>query len=135
VLISEAASYKKPVTVSEMLARSEKLALARPDDSDEDRAAILGTIAELSDASGDSGKSAELLERALALVSHSRDSELRTRLTCHHAERIAELGQLDAATRAVTHELDNSRLDHWNRSECLNARSLIAERAGDAQGG
>jgi len=134
MLVSEAASAEKPVTVSEMLERSVKLALARTEDTNESRAAILGTVAGLYDTSGDSGKSADLLERALALLSKSRNGELRTHLTCVHAAMIAEMGQADTAKSAITRELENAELDHRNASECLRLLSVIAERTGDAQG-
>jgi serine/threonine-protein kinase len=134
MLVSEAASAEKPVTVSEMLERSVKLALAGTGDSNENRAAILGTVAGLYDTSGDSGKSAHLFEQALAMVGNSSDGALRTHLTCLHAAMIAETGQVDAAVSAITRELENVKLDHQNASECLRLLSLIAERTGDTQG-
>jgi serine/threonine protein kinase len=133
-LVAEAASAEKPVTVSEMIARSEKLALAGAGGNSEDQAAILGTIAGLYNTSGNVGRAAQLVERALALVSQSRDSGLRSRLTCLHAMMIADMAQIDAAVRTITRELRNRKLEHQDASECLFYRSVIAGRAGDAQG-
>ena len=133
-LISEAASAGKPVTISDMLARSEKMALTDVGDTSDNQAATLGTLASLYSTSGDIGKSARLLERALELVRNSRDRELRSRLTCLHAATIADMGRSDDAVRAITRELGNAQLDDENATTCLNYLSLIAERTGDADG-
>lgn len=134
-LVAEAASSEKPVTVSEMIARSEKLALAGAGGNDEDRAAILETIARLYYYSTDDvSKSAQLLERALALVNQSGDGGLRARLTCFHAMMLADMGKIDAAVRAITRELEGLRSDPASASSCLSDRAWIAQRAGDAAG-
>jgi serine/threonine protein kinase/tetratricopeptide (TPR) repeat protein len=135
MLVTEAASSEKPVTVSEMIARSEKLALASDGGNREDRAAILETIALLHyRTSDDVGKSAQLLQRALALVGSSRDSGLRSRLTCLHAMMIADMGEIDAAIRNINRELDSLKSDHENSSRCFSNLAHIAHRAGgDAQ--
>jgi non-specific serine/threonine protein kinase/serine/threonine-protein kinase len=133
MLVAEAASSEKPVTVSEMIARSEQLAVAGGGGNHEDRAAILETIAMLHYyTTGDVGKAAQLLQRALTLVRHSHDSGLRSRLTCFHAMVIADMGEVDAAARAVHRELGNLKSDHESASACLTELAFITHRAGGA---
>jgi serine/threonine protein kinase len=132
MLIIEAASSEKPVTVSEMLDRSEKLALARTGDRPEDRAAILYALAGLYDSTEDFATPARLLERALELTAGTRDTSLRSQLVCHRAVLIGFLGELDAARDTLTRELRNPALDHRNAASCLANLALIEERTGDA---
>jgi eukaryotic-like serine/threonine-protein kinase len=131
MLIGEAASSEKPVTVKEMLSRSESLALAGVAGNNEDQAAILETIAKLHyNTSADVGKAAQLLERALTLVSTSSDSGMRARLTCFHAMMVADMGEIEAAAGAINRKLDSAQLDHENASHCLSNLAMIAQRAG-----
>jgi tetratricopeptide (TPR) repeat protein len=130
LLISEAAFSANPVTVSEMLARSEQLAMADSSENSEDRAAILGMIAAMiNNGSGDSSRSVALLERALVLVAGSRDSNLRARLTCDHAHMTAmgDSGKSEAAARALKHALENPDLDPLVASECLADLSGLSQ--------
>jgi len=134
LLISEAASSEKPLTVSEMLDHSVKLALADSDESTDNRAAILATVAELYNLSGQSGKAAELLGRAKAAVRDSRNGDLKSQIQCAHAWVTGETGQTDAAILELTHELENTALVPENAVTCLHARSVMADRTGDSQG-
>jgi eukaryotic-like serine/threonine-protein kinase len=134
LLISEAASSEKPLTVSEMLDHSVKLALANTDESTDNRAAILATVADLYNVSGQSGKAAELLERAKTDVRDSRNGDLKSQIQCAHAWVAGDTGQTDAALMELTHELENTALAPENAVACLHGRSVLAFRAGDAQG-
>ena len=134
MLIAEAASSEKPVTVNELLARSEKLAMASTSGNNEDRAAILGSIGELLSTSQDTVKATQLFERALALVRNSQDSGLRSHLICDHAMTIASMGQVDVAVRTITLELGKLQADPKNASDCLGYLAHIARMRGDAEG-
>lgn len=134
ILISEAAESDKPVSVSEMIARSEKLALADASGNAENRAAVLEMIAGQYYSLGDVGKAAQLEERALELLGNSHDRGLRSLLVCDHAFAIASMGQVDAALRTIIRELDNLQSDPRNASTCLYYRSSIAGKTGDAEG-
>ena len=68
MLMTEAAEADKPITVNDMLARSEKLALADTSGNPESRAAVLSTIGMHYLAWGNRGKAAEVLEHAMAVL-------------------------------------------------------------------
>jgi serine/threonine-protein kinase len=126
-VITEAAEADKPVTVSDILARSEKLALADTKGSPENRTAVLFMIASRYGSVGNYRKAAQLLENALSLVAHSQDRHLRSQVNCLHAAVIAELGQADAAERVIARELSGPRSDPENAAYCLLYRSYIFE--------
>lgn len=134
MLIGEAASSEKPVTVKEMLARSESLALAGTIGSNDVRAAVLETIATLYIAAGDAGKSVQVLERAQALAVNARDAQLQSRLTCLHAMMIADVGRIEAALTAINRELEQLQDDPETAAFCLNDLANVSMRAGDASG-
>ncbi|HEY7641330.1 MAG TPA: serine/threonine-protein kinase [Steroidobacteraceae bacterium] len=132
MLITEAAEAGTPVTVSDMLARSERLALADTSGSPENRAAVLGMIATRYGSLGDDAKAARLLESGLALITASPDAALRSRLTCAHALSIASLGQASKGVSAIAHELNQLRSDPESAAYCLLYRAFIADSDGDA---
>ncbi|MET0534880.1 MAG: serine/threonine-protein kinase [Steroidobacter sp.] len=132
MLITEAAEGDEPVTVADMLARSERLALADTSGSPENRAAVLAMIAARYGSLGDDAKAARLLEGALALLDRSQDHALRSRLTCAHALSIASLGQVEPGIRAIEGELANLGSDSENAAYCLLYRAFIADNADDA---
>jgi eukaryotic-like serine/threonine-protein kinase len=133
MLITEAAEGDKPVTVADMLTRSEKLALTDTSGSPENRAAVLAMIASRYGSLGDDAKAARLQESALALLDRSTDNALRSRLICAHSLSIASLGQVDRAIRAIEGELVNLESDSENAAYCLLYRALIADNDYDAQ--
>lgn len=133
-VITEAAESDKPVTVTEMLARSEKLALADISGSPENRAAVLAMIGERYGSLDDNTTAARLFEKGLALLVNSHDDSLRAQLTCLHSYSIASLGRIDEAVHTIEHELEHLQGDPKNAADCLLYRSFIAAHAEDAQG-
>jgi serine/threonine-protein kinase len=132
VLITEAAEAGKPVTVNDMLARSEQLALADASGSPENRAAVLAMIASRYASLGDDVKAARLLEKGLALIAASPDQPLRSKLTCARALSIASLGQVTQAVVAIEQQLRHLQSDPENAAYCLLYRAFIADSDGDA---
>jgi hypothetical protein len=104
MLMTEAAEADKPITVNDMLARSERLALADTSGNSESRAAVLRTIGLHYLAWGNRRKAAEVLERAA-----------------------------EAAT-TIDRELTQPPLDRATFAECLEARSVVARYLEDAEG-
>ncbi len=131
-LITDAAEADKPVTVTEMLARSEKLALADTSGSPENRAAVLAMIGAQYGSLSEHATAARLFEKALTLLANSQDSDLRSELTCLHASSIASLGQTDVAVRAIEQELGHLQESPETAAYCLLYRSFIASEAHDA---
>ena len=132
-LITEAAESDKPVTVTEMLARSEKLALADTSGSPENRAAVLLMIGEHYGAVGEYAAAVRLFEKGLALLANSHADSLRAELNCQHASSIAELGQTDVAVRALNVELEHLQADPKTAADCLLIRAFIAGATHDAR--
>jgi len=133
-LISEGAASRKPLTVAEILARSEKLAIADRGESKQNKAAILATIARLYGSTDNNIKALEMVERALTLLGDSEKSALRSTLTCDYAVLIAELGQFEAALPIITGEIVRAESDPQTAFHCLMNRSYIARRSGDTKG-
>lgn len=134
MLIGEAASSDRPVTVKQMLLRSENLAQTGTVGSEDDRAAVLEMIANFYVAAGDSGKALQVLERALSLVENAIDVQLKSRLTCLHATMIGDAGRIEAAVTDIKRELAQLNSDPETASFCLNSLANVSLRAGDADG-
>jgi serine/threonine-protein kinase len=134
-VITEAAESAKPVTVGEMLTRSEKLALGDTSGSPENRAAVLEMISDRYMSVDDLEHGTQLITNALALVRNSPNQALRSRLTCKHATAVADPTRSEESIRVITHELGRLDADPETASQCLLdlARVCSAEhRAEDA---
>jgi eukaryotic-like serine/threonine-protein kinase len=134
MLITEAAEADKPVTVSDMLSRSEKLALADTSGNPESRAAVLRTIGLHYLAWGDRGKAAEVLERALAVLGDAPAHGLHAEVMCAHALVISGMGRASEAAARIDQELSQPPANHASFAECLKARSVVAGTLDDAAG-
>ena len=132
-VITEAAAGDKPVTVTEMLARSEKLALADTTGNPENRAAVLAMIGARYGTVDDYVTATRLLDSGLALLVNSQDHGLRAEISCMHAVSISRLGQADAAVRELEHDLALLQDDPRRAAYCLMYRAAIAGDAHDAE--
>jgi hypothetical protein len=101
VLIGDAAGSEKPVTIGDMLARSETLAASEFKDNAEHRAAVLDVLAVHYHTAGDDVRSEHLLHEALDLTQRTSDQSLRAKLVCDHAVALAALGKAAEATNAL----------------------------------
>jgi tetratricopeptide (TPR) repeat protein len=134
-LITEAAGSDNAVTVNELIARSERLALLDSSGNKESRAAILNLISQRYLQLGDGSKAAELSERALALLGDSSANGLHAKFRCEYALTIAAMGRSDEALRIITAELEHPPSDSGGLAECLAARAGLALDEGDADTG
>ena len=134
MLITEAAEADKPVTVSDMLARSEKLALADTSGNPESRAAVLRTIGLHYLAWGNRGKAAAILERALAVLGDEPAYGLHAEVMCAHALAISGMGRANEAAANIDRELSQPPANRASFAECLKARSVVAGTLDDAAG-
>jgi serine/threonine protein kinase len=139
-MITDAAASQTPITVNELLTRSEKLALNDASGSPENRAAVLEMIADRYFATDNAERAEPLLARALQLLDKSRDPALRSRLTCKHAAASAELGHAEPALQAMYAEIKRLDGDPQTASQCLYNTTTIhlaeqrtAEALRDAQ--
>jgi tetratricopeptide (TPR) repeat protein len=133
-VITEAAESPKPVTVGEMLTRSEQLALSDANSSPENRAAILEMISDRYMSVDDVEHGAQLITSALGLVQGSSDQALRSRLTCKHAVAIADSAQSGASKAIITREIKQLDSDPATASQCLLHLSRIYATEHHAEG-
>lgn len=133
-LITEATDVHRPVSVSDLLDRGERLVLADKSGSREDRAAILAMIAARYGALDDATKATSLLDKALDLLSNTDDAGLRAQISCERASAMADLGNNQAAIQTIEHELKGLDSDPGDAAYCLLYRSFIAAKLSDAAG-
>jgi tetratricopeptide (TPR) repeat protein len=134
MLMTEAAEADKPTTVDDMLARSEKLALADTSGDPESRAAVLRTIGMHYLAWGNRGKAAEVLERAMVVLGEAPAHGLRSQVICNHALVISGMGRAVEAAATIDRELAQPPSDRATFAECLGARAVVARNLEDAEG-
>jgi serine/threonine protein kinase/tetratricopeptide (TPR) repeat protein len=141
-MITDAAASQKPITVSELLTRSEKMALNDASGSPENRAAVLEMIADRYVANDNGDRALPLLAHALQLVEKSPDAALRSRLTCKHAAASAGLGDSERWLQAIYAEAKRSDADPPTAALCMLKAASIhlaeersAETLRDAQVG
>ena len=125
-LITEAAESDRPVTVTEMLNRSAKLALTDTSGNPENRAAVLRMVAERFSALSEYQTAAKMLEDGLSLLAKSHDQTLRSELECERASVIAELGRRDEAVRTLERELRHLDSNPRPAADCMLVLSNIA---------
>jgi eukaryotic-like serine/threonine-protein kinase len=127
-VITDGAASPTPLTVSELLARSEKLALSDASGSPENRAAVLGMIASRYAATDNLARAEPLLARALQLLDDSSDLALRSRLICEHAAVNAgtQLWHTEPALRVLYAEIARlGAAEPRPASHCLHYAALI----------
>src|SRR5688500_14021662 len=134
MLMTEAAEADKPITVNEMLMRSENLALADTSGNPESRAAVLRTIGVHYLAWGNRGKAAEVLEHAMTVLGDAPAHGLRSQVVCTHALVISGMGRATEAATTIDRELAQPPTDRITFAECLEARAVVARNLEDAEG-
>jgi eukaryotic-like serine/threonine-protein kinase len=131
-VLSEAAASDKPVTVNQILERSERLALADTSGDRESRAAVLYMIANDYQSGGDHARSLSVLERAITVLGDSSDDNLRAQMICAKAILLTVMGRAPEGMPLITTQLDHLPADPTAAAECLHARALIAVMQSDA---
>jgi eukaryotic-like serine/threonine-protein kinase len=124
-MITDAAASPDPITVNELLTRSEKLALSDASGSPENRAAVLEMIADRYYATDNAERAEPLLRRALQLLEKSRDAALLSRVTCKHAAASAELGHAEPSLQTLYAEIARLDGDPGTASHCLFMTATI----------
>jgi eukaryotic-like serine/threonine-protein kinase len=132
MLIGEAASAEQPVTVKEMLDRSESLAMAGIVGTSGDQAAVLETIGTLRLYAGDTGKASQAFERAATLAATAGEAGMKSRLTCLYATALSNMGKIEDAKSTIARELEHLEYDDENAAECFAAFATVVQRASDA---
>ena len=126
-LIAEAAQAEKPVTVSDMLARSEAVANLEYRQDPVDRAAVLGMLGSHYHTMGDESRSEPLLHQALDIARTTSDAELVRQLTCDHAIALAGQGNASTATPILQGVIADPQTSLRQAATCLNYLAFIAQ--------
>jgi eukaryotic-like serine/threonine-protein kinase len=135
VLITEAASSQKPVTVRDMLERSEALIAAEHRKSPETRAVVLTMLGGYYNDNGEFARSETLLRTALDAVRSSPDADLRRKITCDHAKMLAmSSGRIEEARRILNGVLADRDTTAKQAAECLGYLAHIAYQNDDGAG-
>jgi serine/threonine-protein kinase len=132
MLVTEAGGANKPVTISDMLARSESLVAAEYRANPDHRAAILGVLGTYYHTIGEDKRGEPLLREALAAVRGSADPDLRRELTCKHAITLAALEKVQEARQALNSVIDDPGAGPQRAAECLEYLAFIAQDSADA---
>jgi tetratricopeptide (TPR) repeat protein len=131
MVLIEATAAAQPVTVPDLLARSEKVALDDAGGNRENRAAVLKFLSADYHAMGDFGKAERLARDALRVLGDSPDQSLRSELTCGLAYVLSTTGQMAEALQMISRELAKPPADMASRVSCLHDRAVMATTYGD----
>jgi eukaryotic-like serine/threonine-protein kinase len=132
MLVTEAGGANKPVTISDMLARSESLVAAEYHGNPDHRAAILGVLGTYYHTIGEDKRGEPLLRDALVAIRGSADPDLRRELTCKHAITLAALEKVKEATDALNSVINDPGSSAQQSAECLEYLAFIAQDGADA---
>jgi hypothetical protein len=119
MLVTESGGADKPVTISDMLARSESLVAAEYAQNPDYRAAILGVLGNYYHTIGQDAHGESLLREALSAVRTSADPDLRRELTCLHAMTLAGLGRVKEAEDALNTAIQDPGINAQAAANCL----------------
>ncbi len=133
-LLIEAAQSQHPISVNELLGRSEKLIAAGYRDNPEHRAVVLDTLGMYYLTIGNQVKAADLMKQALAAAAGSTDPALLDQLRCNRAFTASKLGQVDEANKELQTVLAHEFRDPRVRIVCVLYRSFIAHDNNDKEG-
>jgi serine/threonine protein kinase len=132
VLITEAAGTDRPMTIGDMLARSEALVSAEFRGNKEHRAAVLEMVGSYYRTIGDESRALRLLQDAFDTISGSPDADLRRKVTCDLALTLAILGRLGEARGMLDQVIADPQSTAQQAAECQSYRSTAAGIESDA---
>jgi len=130
-LITEAADSDKPVTVKEMLARSEALARTDYQDNPQKRAAVFDMLGVYYASNDEHARGESLLREALDSVKGSSDQDLRRRLSCDHAFTQATIGKMEEAIRELKGVIAEPQITVQQSVACLDYLTQTSLQSSD----
>ncbi len=133
MLVTESGGADGPVTVSDMLARSESLVAAEYARNPDHRAAILGVLGNYYHTIGADARGEPLLRDALAAIRTSADADLRRELTCLHAMALAGLGRVKEAVTDLNATVADPAIQPRESAICLQYLAYVNQDGGDAK--
>ncbi|MBS0420866.1 MAG: protein kinase [Proteobacteria bacterium] len=131
-VITESAGADKPVTIRDMLNRSETVARAQYRDTPEDRAAIFDMLGMYYMATDSYDRADSLLQEARSSVKSSTDADLLRKLACDHAMVLSSIGKAPDAIRVLDAAIAEPGITTQQAALCLNFRAEVAWQSNDA---
>jgi serine/threonine protein kinase len=131
-LITRATQADKPVTVEEMLERSEALAKGTLGGNPDQLASVLLMLGANYHTMGKDKRAEPLFDDALSAARGSSDRDLRAEIACEHALVIANLGRSDEAKRTLQSVIADSSIGPLVSANCLQDRAYIAQNESNA---
>jgi serine/threonine-protein kinase len=131
IFITEAAQASAPMTVKDLLARSELLAGTEFRHDPEHQALVLAILGMHHRTLGDGTKAEALLKRAVDAASGSRDPSFKARLACQYASAAELLGRTDEARRQLLDHARRHDVDAQTAAECYAYLSYVAQDMND----
>lgn len=126
LLITEAAESRRPVTVNNLLARSEALAMTAFRHAPEQQALVLSILGSQYQHLEEKEKAEALFKRAVDAARDSDDASFKARLECEHAVSVGVLRRLDEARTRLLEIADRTDIDSGTAALCLHYLSFIA---------
>jgi serine/threonine protein kinase len=132
MLVTESGGADEPVTVSDMMARSQSLVEAEYAGNPDYRAAILAVLGDYYHTIGKDQLGEPLLRKALNSLQGSADPALRIQLMCAHALSVAGQGNIKTAVDSLNAALSDPQIDDGQAATCLEFLSYIYQDGADA---
>jgi len=133
LLVTEAAESRRPITVGEMLARSETLAETAFRHAPEQQALVLSILGSHQMHVEQHEKAGKLLKRAVDAARESNDVSFKARLASDYAVSLAAMGRLDEARARLLDIGGRTDIDAASAALCLHYLSYIAIKERDGQ--
>ena len=136
-MLTQAAQDERPITVPDLIQRSQALATRGGSDMPDTDAAVLMMLSSLSVEMGQSAIGEKLLADADARLQADRDGgdpALRARLACQRGFVASLRGRVDEARATLAAALLLAGDDPAARAECLLHRAHLAQNLNDAEG-
>jgi len=130
-VITEGAGADKPVTIRDMLIRSETVARAQYSDAPENRAAVFDMLGMYYMATDSYERADSLLQEARGIVKASGDADLRRKLACDHAMILSTIGKAPDAIRLLDQTIAEPGITTQQAATCLNFRAQVAWQSND----
>jgi tetratricopeptide (TPR) repeat protein len=131
-VVTEGAASDKPVTMREMLTRSEAVARAQYSNSPEDRAAVFDMLGMYYLSNDAVARADALFQEAEGITRNSADADLRRKLACDHALVLSTTGKAPEAIQLLDQSLAEPGITTQQMALCLNFRATVAWQSNDA---
>jgi serine/threonine-protein kinase len=136
IMLTEAVRVDEKVTLNELLARSEALALTSIGNQPEQQGAVLDLLSSFYISLGDYAKAEPLLRHAIEVLRPSGDVSLRAQVECNHAaaSAFAEIGSVETAKQTIEGWLARDDVEPHTAALCQQYLAQIARNHNDAKG-